>query len=180
MGPRWTPGSHHCMAVLWVLRRYGLSIGMCAEVLQECAKQSGAGAGGGGGQAGVSLWCVEGRSTLLFIWAGPLTSTEKGFFLGMSGCKLLGRLVVQMNKKTTQACFPSLPPLPHRPQAPASPPLLCPRGSPGRQDPHPLLKRGQQAWHREQLDPRLLLPLLLPFPSFIPFPLPSMSGARFQ
>lgn len=48
------------MAVLWVLRRYGLSIGMCAEVLQECAKQSGAGAGlRGGGGGGVELPCVR-------------------------------------------------------------------------------------------------------------------------
>lgn len=32
--------------------------------------------------------------TLPFIWAGPLTSTEKSFFLGMSGGKLPGRLAV--------------------------------------------------------------------------------------
>lgn len=39
--------------------------------------------------------CVEGDTHALpFLWAGPLTSTEKGFFLGMSGGKLLGSLAV--------------------------------------------------------------------------------------
>lgn len=80
----------------------------------------------GGGQAGVSLWCVEGRSTLPFIWAGPLTSTEKGFFLGMSGCKLLGRLVVQMKKKNNPGMLPLLAASPPQASGPSLSPFALP------------------------------------------------------
>lgn len=76
-----------------------------------------------------------------FIWAGPLTSTEKGFFLGMSGGKLLGK-TISVDERETQASFPaSLPLSPQASGHPALPSLCCPRGLPGRQDPHPLLRR---------------------------------------
>ena len=87
--------------------------------------------------------------TPLWIWAGPLTSTEKGF---LQGCLAANCWVdwqaAQMKEKSART-LPPLPfsPAPHprapgqsrdlRPQSPPSFP--CPQRLLGRQGPHPSL-----------------------------------------
>lgn len=95
-----------------------------------------------------ALFTSRGTYTLPFIWARPLTSTEKGFFFfqGMSGSKLLDALSGHADERETRQNAPP-PPAPFpllstgQPQAPVSPPppsqLPLP---PGRQGtpPYPL------------------------------------------
>lgn len=122
-----------------------------------------------------ALFTSRGTYTLPFIWARPLTSTEKGFFFfqGMSGSKLLDALSGHADERETRQNAP--PPPPHspssllanlRPQSPHHPPpsFLCPQADKARL-PTPLpvgLAQGQ-------------LNLQAPTP-FLPLPQPPYSG----
>lgn len=68
-------------------------------------------------------------------------------------------------------------PLPHRPQAPASPSLLCPRLA-WQTGPPPHAEEASRPGTGSNLIPGSSSSL--PLPSFVPFPLPVLSGARFQ
>lgn len=81
-----------------------------------------------------ALFTSRDTHTLLFIWAGPLTSTAKGFFQGMSGSKLLGGLAGSTDERETRQKAPPLPlPSAGRPQSSASAQLPQPTEAP-----HPL------------------------------------------
>lgn len=116
-----------------------------------------------------ALFTHRDTHTLPFIWAGPLTSTEKGFFQGClaANCWVDWR-AAQMKEKPART-FPPSPSLPlspfralGRPQASAPlPSFLCPQRPIGQMQPPPLpvgLARGQ-------LDPRPPNHLLLLLPA---------------
>lgn len=132
-----------------------------------------------------ALFTHRDTHTLPFIWAGPLTSTEKGFFQGMSGSKLLGGLAgCTDERETRQNASPRPPHSPHgaglrpvnlRPQP--LPSFLCPQRPTGQTRPSPLV-----GWPGTgQLDPR---PPPHPASHLLPLPPPPLSpsagGARFQ
>lgn len=129
-----------------------------------------------------ALFTSRDTYTLPFIWAGPLTSTEKGlfFFQGMSGSKLLDALSGRTDEKETRQNAPPTPP--HspssllanlRPQSPHHPPpsFLCPQAD--KAPPAPC----RWAWHRGNSIFRLPPPSS-PSPHS---PNPhTLAGARFQ
>lgn len=95
-----------------------------------------------------ALFTSRDTHTLLFIWAGPLTSTAKGFFQGMSGSKLLGGLAGSTDERETRQKAPPFPSPPLGDLNPLPPPSFL---SPQR-PPIPCL----WAWHRGNLIPRTL------------------------